>query len=476
MSKLIPPLFTRIYVGMVLALVGSVFLTSSFSDSWYEETEVKDFYADTFAMVTFFRKSWQMQSISAEEYIGAIDLSMSPWDTRWIDGVNTPPCDDCKLMASFDDSEVYQLEEFRYLATFPIPEQGGVLVMYDKDFAVFEKDLRGILEQDPEAAGSQLLYDSEFRDLDEGLLTIVEEDPDVASTLLLFGLMLSAFGAVIYLPARQLQRQIRRLSHTQAKFGQGQLNARADVPRSEPVRQLSSGFNKMADAISRSVEESRVLAQAVPHELRTPLSRIQLANGLLRKQCDKPEQVALLDDIDNYIEDMDQLTHQVLTLFRLNSPDKGSCSQQPDVELAEILDQRLKWFQQTGSLPVRAYIPNLPALGVNPTCFRLLLDNLMSNAQRYGHSQVRLSAETTAQGTQVHVEEDGEGIPETDRELIFIPFSRLDSSRTQATGGLGLGLAIAQAAAHRMGAQLSVSDSELGGARFTIVFKEQTGA
>ncbi|TKB50979.1 hypothetical protein FCL40_00020 [Ferrimonas sediminicola] len=447
MNRLIPPLFTRLYLGMILALIGSVFLTASYTDSWYEETEVKDFYADTHAMDTLLSKSWQMQGISPQAYIDAIDLSLSPWNAAWQDNLAAAPCEGCTLMTSFEGGRVYQLEEFRYLSAFTHLEEGGRLLLYDKEFDEFDEDL----------------------------MTVLEEDPDVASTLMLFALMLSAFGAVLYLPARQLQRQIRQLAHTQERFGRGALGARALVPRSEPVRQLSKGFNRMADAISRSVEESRVLAQAVPHELRTPLSRIQLANGLLRKQCDKPEQVELLDDIDNYIEDMDQLTQQVLTLFRLNSPDRRPCSEQPDQPLSQVLEQRLQWFQQTGTLPVRASIPPLPPIEVNPTCFRLLLDNLMSNAQRYGHSQVRLSAEPCGAGVRVHVDEDGQGIPNADRRRIFIPFSRLDSSRTQATGGLGLGLAIAQAAAHRLGATLSVGDSDLGGARFTIEIPEPGG-
>jgi len=69
------------------------------------------------------------------------------------------------------------------------------------------------------------------------------------------------------------------------------------------------------------------------------------------------------------------------------------------------------------------------------------------------------------------VEDDGMGVPLVDRETIFIPFARLDKSRSRKTGGLGLGLPIAKAAAKKMAGDIIVAESTLGGARFSFTKK-----
>ncbi|USD37543.1 ATP-binding protein [Ferrimonas sp. SCSIO 43195] len=439
MTKLIPPLFTRLYLSMILALVGSIVLTLNFASLVLDDSDTKDFYADTHAAYSFLYNSWRLQPLPPAEFFDALDLWNFPFEVRW-QVVPTPPCTECDLVAKFDLADVYRFRDNDdLLASFSMEGSEGRLLLIDHLGA-------SGMPADLEAAW--------------------EDDPEEFFPYLLFLMAILAMGAALYVPARQLQTQIQALTDTQQRFGQGQLDARAEVPDAEPVRQLANSFNTMASAISTSVHESRVFAQAVPHELRTPLSRIQLANGLLRKQCSNADQIALLDNIDAYVEDMDQLTNQVLTLVRLHSLDRQPEQQLQD--LSQLLEQRLAWFKKLDALPLRCFVKPLPQYAVDGSCFRLLFDNLVSNAQRYGHSQVQVTAEAMPDGIQIAVEEDGQGISAEDHELIFLPFSRLDASRNQATGGLGLGLAIAQAAANRMGAKIQVSDSPLGGAKFTV--------
>jgi two-component system sensor histidine kinase RstB len=99
-----------------------------------------------------------------------------------------------------------------------------------------------------------------------------------------------------------------------------------------------------------------------------------------------------------------------------------------------------------------------------------VVQNLAGNAVRYARSQVRLSGGVTGNWAWVCVEDDGPGIPEKDRTRIFEPFSRLDDSRTRASGGYGLGLSIVQRIAFWHGGSVEVGQSpELKGARF--IFK-----
>ncbi|MDB5962290.1 MAG: sensor protein RstB, partial [Massilia sp.] len=100
------------------------------------------------------------------------------------------------------------------------------------------------------------------------------------------------------------------------------------------------------------------------------------------------------------------------------------------------------------------------------------LDIVLRNAKKYARSRiiitVRITARSVADQVEIVIDDDGPGIPEAEREHIFEPFYRLDRSRDRATGGFGLGLAIAQRALALHGGSIRADSSPLDGARFTI--------
>jgi two-component system sensor histidine kinase RstB len=101
-------------------------------------------------------------------------------------------------------------------------------------------------------------------------------------------------------------------------------------------------------------------------------------------------------------------------------------------------------------------------------CARVL-QNLAGNATRYAESTIIISAGLEKNEAFISVEDDGQGIPEKDREKVFIPFARLDDSRTRASGGYGLGLSIVSRIAFWFNGRMSVDESPtLGGARFIM--------
>lgn len=109
-----------------------------------------------------------------------------------------------------------------------------------------------------------------------------------------------------------------------------------------------------------------------------------------------------------------------------------------------------------------------------PRYLRRAVGNLVQNASRYGNGLVKVCLEQQGRDYLIHVDDDGPGIPKADRERIFEPFSRLDSSRSRESGGYGLGLAIVKrvVASHR--GRVIVSSSPLGGSRFTIRWPENS--
>ena len=100
-----------------------------------------------------------------------------------------------------------------------------------------------------------------------------------------------------------------------------------------------------------------------------------------------------------------------------------------------------------------------------------VLQNLAGNATRYAESKIIVSAGVNKTEAFISVEDDGQGIPEKDREKVFIPFARLDDSRTRASGGYGLGLSIVSRIAFWFNGKMSVDESPtLGGARFIMTW------
>jgi signal transduction histidine kinase len=103
------------------------------------------------------------------------------------------------------------------------------------------------------------------------------------------------------------------------------------------------------------------------------------------------------------------------------------------------------------------------------TLLRLALINLLANGARYAHSRVLVNLREEGGNIVIIVENDGPPIPEAQRNAIFEPFFRLDTSRSRETGGTGLGLAIVKKVVDMHRGQVSVVQSDLGGARFELI-------
>ena len=99
------------------------------------------------------------------------------------------------------------------------------------------------------------------------------------------------------------------------------------------------------------------------------------------------------------------------------------------------------------------------------------LRNLLRNAFKYASREIRVSADYDGEQVRIHVDDDGIGIPPEEREHIFSAFTRLDRSRDRATGGYGLGLAIARRVLELHGGNACADTSPLGGARLTLAWK-----
>jgi signal transduction histidine kinase len=134
------------------------------------------------------------------------------------------------------------------------------------------------------------------------------------------------------------------------------------------------------------------------------------------------------------------------------------------VEANRLLGRKLQLQVDTGALPPAAACRTRFA-----SSMPYAVTNLLRNAIKYARTRIRVSARSSTARSQVHVDDDGIGIPVEERERVFSAFTRLDRSRDRSTGGYGLGLAIARLVLEQHnGTRQRRRESPLGGARFTL--------
>lgn len=276
-------------------------------------------------------------------------------------------------------------------------------------------------------------------------------------------LVLLALGMLALL--RPLERDLGTLTDTARRLGEGELAARAHLPRSAPLGPLAAQFDQMAEQVQALVRSQRDLLHAVSHELRSPLQRLRFGADLMARATDPSDLNNRVRDLQRDITELDTLVDELLSWTRLQGGEDALRREPTDLEeLLEDLAYNARRLRPELTLTVRCGA--LPELPLDAVKVRRSLGNLLSNAVRYGNSRVEVSAALLDAQIVVDVDDDGPGVPEADRERIFAPFTRLDAARARDTGGIGLGLAIAREIAEAHGGSLIADKSPLGGARF----------
>lgn len=283
---------------------------------------------------------------------------------------------------------------------------------------------------------------------------------------------LAALGMITvaaYFIIHPLERKLNKMELAVRRIRGGDLSARAQVQGSDEISQLAHAFNGMAEHIQRLIDSQREMTRAVSHELRTPVARLRFGMEMLADTDDIEHRHEQLHLLDQDVEQLNQLIDEILTYAKL---EQGTPSLKFETFELGVLLERIRVETQALNTGHRINVdPNGVDVRIEAEerYLHRVVQNLAGNAVRYARSQVRLSGGIKGNWAWVCVEDDGPGIPEKDRARIFEPFSRLDDSRTRASGGYGLGLSIVQRIAFWHGGSVEVSQSpELQGARFTF--------
>jgi len=267
-------------------------------------------------------------------------------------------------------------------------------------------------------------------------------------------------------------RDLQRLKRTAMLLGEGKFAERTRIPPRSDIGELAQVFDTMAQAIENLLNQQQDLLNAVSHELRTPLSRLEFGMALVLADPLQNPTRARLEQMVGHVRELDALIGELLSYNRMQTP--GHQADLQEVALQPYLDSILGGFlEEQGARPYRLTLglDGAPTHCVlDPRLTARALQNLVGNAVRYCERQVRISAErVSGEVLMISVEDDGIGVPATERQRIFEPFYRMDRSRDRVTGGFGLGLAISRRAVECQNGTLRVGPSGLGGARFDIL-------
>ncbi len=268
----------------------------------------------------------------------------------------------------------------------------------------------------------------------------------VGTSMILFGV------AVIFM--RNQVKPIRRLASAADDLGKGR-----DVPTFKPegakeVRQAASAFLAMRERIARQISQRTEMLAGVSHDLRTPLTRMKLQLALIGEADGVKE---LQDDV----ADMEHMLEGYLDFAR------GEGAETPEpANLNELLGDMAAQGRRKGAM-IDLHCEGEITVPLRPNAFKRCVTNLIDNAIRYaGH--VSLHAGRRDDAIEITIDDDGPGIPPEQREEVFKPFFRLDSSRNPGTGGVGLGLTIARDVIRGHGGDIALSESPNGGLRARI--------
>ncbi|CAO5674491.1 MAG: Osmolarity sensor protein EnvZ [Holosporales bacterium] len=249
-------------------------------------------------------------------------------------------------------------------------------------------------------------------------------------------------------------RPIKRLAKAAESFGRGDTSVDFTPEGATEVRQASIAFLMMRERLTKLLQDRMQMLAEVSHDLRTPLTRLKLQLSMMDDTEEKKQ-------IQNDIKQMQGMIDGYLAYSRGTLVEKNMVVNLND-ELRRVCSKH-----HTKDFSIKIDCPSSIKISIKAETFNRLLTNLVVNSTLYS---TRLDVHVKAMDhfVEIMLDDNGPGIPENERENVFKPFYRLDSSRSQGGANVGLGLSIVRDGIRTHGGQISLKSSPLGGLRVVI--------
>lgn len=312
-----------------------------------------------------------------------------------------------------------------------------------------------------------------------GLMFVSEHDLALSLVLMLFAAIIAmTYGVFV---ASSVADGLRELAQTARAVAQGELDARVRVTGRDEVAQAAIAFNEMAEQLETAASQRaqvdkmrQDLIAWTSHDLRTPLTSIRAMVEALHDGVVSDEETVrrYYSTIRSEVVALNRLIDDLFELAQLEAG--GRPLERADHSLSDLISDALESFQalaQKRQVRLDGDVAgSIDPVFVNAPRISRLLNNLIINAIQFtpAGGSVRVRARPSGEGVTITVEDSGPGFPEADLPRVFEQFYRGEEARSRATGGAGLGLAIARAIAEAHEGHMRAENRRDGGARLTV--------
>ena len=290
-------------------------------------------------------------------------------------------------------------------------------------------------------------------------------NPYLAITLTLLASATLGVAVAMFL-ARWLTRPLREFSDAAQQIGAGKSPVITLPHGVAELDSLAHAFNQMAQEVQQLLNNRATLLAGVSHDLRTPITGLRMALELAQDRLE-PAEFSLM------VRNLEKMNLMIEGYLGFVQPSVSRYQQQTGLRNQQAIEL-LSWLQQLCSAIKTDSPPQVSgkplSIIADPFALERVVGNLLHNALRYGIPPIEVSLSCTGNLVVIEVSDRGPGIPETERENVFQPFIRLETSRSLQTGGTGLGLAIVRELCRVHGWQASLHGNQAGGtvARLTL--------
>ncbi|HKN51544.1 MAG TPA: ATP-binding protein, partial [Amycolatopsis sp.] len=275
-------------------------------------------------------------------------------------------------------------------------------------------------------------------------------------------LLLVAIAALTWLLVGRALRPVEAIRREVAEITSAELGRRVPEPAADDeVGRLARTMNAMLARLEEARDRQARFVGDAAHELRSPVAGMltRLEVGLAHP--DGADWPRLAQDVHREAGRLDAVTGELLELSRMDGQEPGECGL---VDLDELVLDRIEAVRARGKVAVRLTPFSAARLPGRAAELRRVVDCLLDNAERHASSTIVVGLSTEDGHVDLVVSDDGEGIPEAERERVFERFYRLQAARDRDTGGAGLGLAIVREVVDAHGGRVWVDASSAGAA------------
>lgn len=251
-------------------------------------------------------------------------------------------------------------------------------------------------------------------------------------------------------------------------------DSRIEESKIKELNQLSVSYNKMLERLQDAFEVQRQFTANAAHELRTPLSLMQVQLDLYHSTQHPGSDADTLQMIKMVTEQNDRLGKMVKTL--LDMSELQTVGRDEHIIMDDLVDEVLEDLEplaQEKNIKLIGKCKDITMVGSDILIYRLVY-NLVENAIKYNHSggQVTVTAYKEQKHICLSVADTGSGIPKELRERVFEPFFRVDKSRSRKLGGVGLGLALVHEIVRVHDGSITVKSNPSGGTILEVIFNQ----